>query len=124
LWLGESNQKIKMEDVHAVALELEAADAAGVDVDAAPGVVPELDTAPAPAPAHATEVRTVVLSEALGRVLAALRDMSRESFHMRGCTLWPIDSGASLKWDDVHEVAREVEAAGVVSGGDAKGGAA
>jgi hypothetical protein len=37
LWLGESNEKIKMEDVHAVALELEAAEAAGVDVGVVTG---------------------------------------------------------------------------------------
>jgi hypothetical protein len=100
--------------------------------DAAPGAVPELDTAPAPAPAPATEVRTVVLSEALGRVLAALRDMSGSQYDVNGRAtgrvLWynPVQD---LLWDDIHAVVREAEAAGVLAGGfavggDAKGGAA
>jgi hypothetical protein len=83
----------------------------------------ELDTATAPAPAPATEVRTVVLSEAMRRVLAAFVAIAKKT-HRKG-NMWYGLNCQSLTYADIHAVAREVEAAGVVvCGGDANGGAA
>jgi hypothetical protein len=63
-----------------------------------------------------------VLSEALGRVLAAFVAIAKKT-HRKG-NMWYGLNCQSLTYADIHAVAREVEAAGVLAVGDAKGGAA